>query len=135
MRLDAYPNRTFQLTEEPGSDTFVLELAIADVEPTNPVLNATSTVLGFVVPGGGLLSHVHSGSIAIEGIIRDGATGDILVEFKDRESDKNSAFSVKDYQRYGHAREAIEDWSDQLAEIFSTPLDHTVEDSVPFTYY
>ena len=132
MRLSHYPEHPFELTEEPGSKTFILELAFAELDPTNPALNATGTVLGFLVPGGGLLSRVHSGSVAIEGIIRDGASGRILLEFKDREGDKTSAFSIKDYQRYAHARDSIEDWADQFAELMATDLDHKVEDSLPF---
>ena len=132
MRLSDFPDHSFKVTSEPGSKTFILELAVAELNPTNPALNATGAALGFVVPGGGLISHLHSGSIAIEGIVRDGSTGNILLEFKDRESDKSSAFSIKDYQRYAHARDSIEDWADQFAELMATDLDHRVEDSLPF---
>ena len=60
-------------------------------------------------------------------------TGAEIFEFKDRESDKNSAFTVKDFQRFAHARVAIDDWADQFAELITTNIEHQVEDSFPFS--
>jgi hypothetical protein len=48
--------------------------------------------------------------------------------FKDREGQKISAFSVKDYQKYAHIRVALDEWAMQIAQLFNTPHDVTVEE-------
>ncbi|MCI5065421.1 DUF3313 domain-containing protein [bacterium] len=114
-------------------DTFVLEIALVDIVPTNGVVNFASTTASFFVPGTGTLKYLGTGSIAIEGILREGATGRPLVAFKDREVDKTTPFTVRDFQQYAHIREAIEEWAEQFAELARTPLTHRVEDSSPFS--
>jgi len=128
-----YPNKPIEVVDTPGPDTFVLELALVEVVPTDAVLNVIGTAAGFLVRGTGVVRYAATGSIAIEGILRDGATNQSLLEFKDREIDKNSAFSLKDFQEYAHIRQSIDDWASQYAELSATPLDHTVDDSAPFT--
>jgi|GEM_PF-709399 len=131
--LRGYPKHPFTVVDQSTPDALILELAIVEVTPTNPVVNAVGTAAGTFIPGAGLISVAGKGSIAIEGIIRDGATNEVLVEFKDRESDKRAPFTVKDFQQYAHVRSAIDDWADQYAELSATPLDHQVAESLPFT--
>ncbi len=50
-------------------------------------------------------------------------------EYKDREGQKTSLFSLKDYQRYAHLRVALDDWAKQVVELLSTPPEHKVNDS------
>ena len=133
LSLEQYPDAKLEVVDQPGPGVFVLELARAELTPTDPTINTIGTAAGFFVPGGGLIKRVGQGSIAIEGIVRDGETGEVLEQFRDREADKSSAFSVKDFQQYAHARESIVDWAEQLAELANTPLDHKVEDSLPFS--
>jgi len=121
--------RGFMVLDRPAPDGFVVELAIVEVVPTNPGIQALATLGGFFVPGGGLVRYLGTGSIAIEGIVKDGSTGEVLLEFKDREADKNTLFSVKDYQQYAHARQTIEEWSAQFAEVTSSTSDHEVDDA------
>ncbi len=123
----------FMLADEVSADSVVLELALVEVQPTNPGINIVGTIGGFLLPGGGIIKLLGTGSVAIEGRIRDGESGEVFFEFKDREIDKASAFSVKDFQMYAHARRTIDEWAGQIAEILSTGSDQQVNDALPFS--
>jgi hypothetical protein len=125
--------RKFTVRDEPTDQTLVLEIAITEISPNVPEVSAVATVAGFFVPGSGIIRVFGSGSIAIEGILRDGKTGDLLAEFRDREADKSAPISVRDYQMYAHIRRSLDDWADQLAELAGTMSTHQVKDSLPFT--
>lgn len=125
--------RRFTVRDEPTDETLVLEIAITEISPNVPEVSAVATVAGFFFPGSGIIRVFGSGSIAIEGILRDGKTGDLLAEFRDREADKSAPISVRDYQMYAHIRRSLDDWADQLAELAGTMSTHQVRDSLPFT--
>ena len=125
--------RRFTVRDEPSNDSLVLEIAITEISPNVPEVSAVATVAGFFVPGSGIVRLFGSGSIAIEGIVRDGKTGELLAEFRDREADKSAPISVRDYQMYAHIRRTLDDWADQLAELAGTVSTHQVKDSLPFT--
>lgn len=133
MLLSFATNNIYSVSSEVKPDSFVWEIAITELDPTSPTVSVAATAAGFLVPGGGVIRAVGTGSIAIEGIVRDSNTGDILATFKDREADKSSPFSVKDFQLYAHARVAIDDWAEQFFKLASTPQDVTVEDSLPIS--
>lgn len=125
--------RKFTVRDQPTDDTLVLEIAITEISPNVPEVSAVATIAGFFLPGSGIIRVFGSGSIAIEGILRDGKTGDLLAEFRDREADKSAPISVRDYQMYAHIRRSLDDWADQLAELAGTMSTHQVKDSLPFT--
>lgn len=127
------PIKKFQVVDVPTDDTFVWQLAIIDISPNSPELNIAATAAGFFVPGTGAVRALGAGSIAIEGIVRDGKTGDVLCEFRDREADKTAPVSIRDYQMYAHIRRALDEWAEQFAELAGTPMNHQVSDSLPFT--
>lgn len=125
--------RRFAVRDEPTDQTLVLEIAITEISPNLPEVSVLATVAGFLLPGSGIIRLFGSGSIAIEGIVRDGKTGELLAEFRDREADKSAPISVRDYQMYAHIRRTLDDWADQLAELAGTVPSHQVKDSLPFT--
>lgn len=127
------PIKKFQIVDVPTDDTFVWQLAIIDISPNVPELSIAATVAGFFVPGTGAVRAIGSGSVAVEGIVRDGKTGELLCEFRDRESDKSAPISIRDYQMYAHTRRALDEWAEQFAELAGTPMTHRVADSLPFT--
>ena len=131
--IRAIPNSPLILLDEPDDDTFLLELSISQLVPTNPIVNSVGTTAGFLVPGGSVIKRFGAGSVAMEGRVRDGTKGDILIEFKDREADKEAPFTIRDFQEYAHVRVAIDEWADQYAELAATPYEHEVGDSLPFT--
>ena len=131
--LENRSDSNIKISEKDGPKTFVLELSLAELIPTEPAVNAVATAAGFFVPGGGAIRLAASGSIAMEAIVRDGVSGDILFEFKDRQVDKTSPFSIKDFQRYAHSRKTIDEWADIFAELIATSGDHKVEGASPLT--
>lgn len=124
---------SFTVTSSPEPDSLVWEVAIIELSPNIPELAVAATAASFFVPGTGNLKALGTGSIAIEVIVRDGETGDIVAEFRDRESDKSAPVSIRDYQMYAHSQTAMDDWAEQFVELSVTPCSHQVEDSLPFT--
>lgn len=131
--LDQSPMSIFKPAKEVSSDAYILQVAITDLTPTDPAVNTLGTAAGFFLPGGGLIKLAGQGGIAIEGIVRDGATKKVVMQFKDREIDKSAPITVKDFQEYAHIREAIVDWAIQYAAVMAKPWDPMVEDSSPIT--
>ncbi|MBL7661533.1 DUF3313 family protein, partial [bacterium] len=127
---DAAPMK-LKIVENPSGDTLVLELNLVELMPTNPGVNTIGTAAGLLVPGGGLLKFAGTGSIAFEGVLRDGVTNDVVAVFKDREQDKGGPFSVKDFEEYGHVRSIIDEWAMQYALLATKPLGTEVADSLP----
>lgn len=128
-----YKNYPYELLEKPEPDSFVLEIALVELDPTLISVNVLGAVAGFFVPGGGLIGRAASGSVAFEAQLRDGKNNEILVEFRDREADKTAPFTFKDFQEYAHIRQAIDEWAEQYAELSATSRTHKVSDSFPFT--
>lgn len=124
----------FSLVESAGPDSLVVELALVELVPTKAWLNASGDVAGLFLPGASILTGLAaSGSVAIEGRIRDGETDEILVMFKDRESDQLAPIGVQDLTWYKHAEDEIDDWANQFVEVLDTNADHKVADSAPLT--
>ena len=109
-----------------------MEIAITELTPTEATANFISTVAGFFIPGTGIIKTLTKGSIAFEAIVRDGRTNEILVECRDRQSDKASIFTFKDFDQYGHQRAIIDDWANQIAILSATDDSVTVEPELPF---
>ena len=131
MKVSFATDDVLKVSDEPVPNSFVWEIAITELEPTNTAVTVVATAAGAFIPGAGLLQRAASGSITIQGIVRDGNTGDILAEFKDRQSDKVAPFTIKDFQMYAHARQAIDDWSEQFFQLASTTRDVKVEGALP----
>lgn len=133
IMIEDYESHPLKIVSKSGPKTFVLEIALVELEPTSPVVKFLGTAAGFFVPGGGLIKSLGNGSVAIEGVLRDSVSGQSFMQFKDREIDKSSLFTFKDFQEYEHVREAVSDWAMQYAELSATSLDHEVSDSLPFS--
>ncbi len=123
----------WEIVDSPDQDCLIVEYALVEVIATKVHINAIGTTLGFLVPGGGLVSRAGGGSIAFEANVYDGKDGELLVSFADREADKLAIATLKDYQFYAHARESIREWSEQFALIVNSERDFQVTDSLPVT--
>ena len=111
----------------------IIELAITELVPAKAWFNTAATAAGFVIPGAGLLSFAGKGSVAIEGRVRDGKTGEVLATFADREKDKSAPINLASMSWYQSGKQNVDDWADQIAELLHTPRSHDVTDSSPFT--
>jgi len=120
---------------KPGPKTLELELAIVELKPTNVAGNVLFTGASVAAPGvnivGSALTH---GTIAFEAKLRNAQTGELLAEYADREFDKLSLLSFRDYSTNAHSRRAIQDWAKQMEQLASTPRSHKVPGSMRLTF-
>lgn len=126
---------SYRIAQAPSSDSVTLEISLIELDPTSVGGNTARKV------GSVLLSPLvtvatygsTAGSIAIEGKIVCSDTGEVVFQFADREGDKLSLFSVKDFQPYGFIDEIIKEWASQFEEITRTPPHQEVDDVDWFT--
>jgi hypothetical protein len=131
------PKHRMEILDEPTSDpdALTLEVAITEVVPSKVVLNA----LGFVPFGIGMTLNAvrmvgkDTSTVALEGRIRDSASGEVVAMFADREAQQMALVSVRGLTWYGHAQTAISQWSKQLVAIANRKPGETVKDTGPFT--
>ena len=124
----------YQVVSHPGRKTLVLEVALVQLYPTNVPINVVATGAGAVVPGATFVGSIFSrGHLAMEGKLRNGENGELLEEFTDREHDKGSLFSFRDFSAYAHSRRAADDWAKELAELSRTPRGQKVHGALGFT--
>ena len=116
----------FSLADRPGPNTITMELAIVELVPTDVARNAAGQVVGFFVPGGGLVSAGAGGSIAMEGRTKDSQSGQMLSMVKDRRVDKIAPIDVAGLTPYRNAKKNIDDWVDGFVDSFNTPVDEKV---------
>ena len=121
------------LVDGPPPTGRVIQIAIVELTKTDVARNVIGTALSALVPGGGIFALQSSGTIAIEGIVRDAASGKPLFVFADRERGKTAPFSFRDFALFSHARSAIDDWANQLAQVCTVPRGTHVADSSALT--
>lgn len=122
----------FSLIDKPRPHTLLLELAIVELVPTDIVRNAAGNVAGFIVPGGSLASLGAGGIIAVEGRFVDADTKEVLLMFKDRESDHITPIDLAGLTPYRHAEHHIQAWAEQLVELLAEAPEYAVEEDSPF---
>ncbi len=128
------PKKAQKVVKSPQKDTIVYEIAIVEVIATKAHLNAIGSVLGAVVPGGGLVASTAKGSIAIEVKVYDGETNELMIAWADREQDPSTIFSLADFSCFDHAKESIDNWAEQLVTLHNSTTKDRVEDSSPFSF-
>jgi hypothetical protein len=122
------------LVDSPGPKTFILEIALLRLEPTNNKLNTGQNLAGLFVPGaillsaaanlaGGAVTHeIAKGFIAIAMKVRNGENSQLLAEAYDQREDRAALLvNAQDFFRYGNAREHIRDWAREFVELMATP--------------
>ena len=134
------PNHRFRVVEqnEIGDKTLILELAIVQLVPSKAVLNAIGYVtwLPTVVALGGSAAtgsqDTGKGVVAIEGRIRDGATGEIIGMFADRQHPPTAIVDLKALNWWAPAKAIVDQWSKQLIALANRPADRVVRDVPQF---
>ena len=97
-----------KVVDAPGKESLIIELALVEVIPTKAWLNT----IGYIAVGA-----VDHGVTAYEGRMRNGVGGAVIAQFKDREFGKTSLFNVEDLTWYGHSKDTIDSWSDEIVAI------------------
>ena len=113
------PGRKLTVVKQPGPDTMVIEASITELIPAKTYWNAAATAAGFVVPGAGLLSAAGSGSITIEGRVRDGGNGNLVANFRDTMSDKMALVNIDSYTWYGGSEANLEEMAINIARVIN----------------
>ena len=122
------------IDEEELSDhrdsALILELAIVELVPQKALIQTLTYPVG---PFGLLarkgMNSLGSTMIAMEGRVRDAATGNVVARFADREKKKAGLLNAKNFTWYGHVRGILEEWSQQFVEVANKSPDDTVPDS------
>lgn len=102
------PNKSYQVVDAADSDALLVELAIVEVVPTKVWLNA----IGYVAAGA-----LSQGTTAFEGRLKDGKTGRVVAEFKDREFGQFDIVSINDFSWCRHSEHTLRVWSDEIVKV------------------
>jgi len=132
------PSRRFLVTDQVDDETLILELALVELVPNKSVvalgaLAALAAPPAISTPLGFFASQAEHGFVAIEGRVRDGGTGEVMVMFADRETSKTRVLDLQSLLWYGHAHEIIDEWAEQLVAVANRPQNPGVPDPSPFT--
>jgi len=121
------PKKRFKVVDKPGPGTLILEMAIVQVVPSKVELQALSLVpfsflaLGAtgLMAGGSALAQsedLGKGVIAMEARARDGATGEVVCMFADREHPPASVLDLKALFWWEPAKPICDAWARQFVQ-------------------
>lgn len=125
--------RRLTVVKQPGPDTMVIETSITELIPAKTYWNAAATAAGFVVPGAGLLSAAGSGSITVEGRVRDGGDGKLVANFRDTMKDKMALVNIDSYTWYGGSEANLEEMAANIARVINAKPGTIVSQPSPVT--
>jgi hypothetical protein len=111
--------RRLTVVNQPGPGTLIIETAITELIPAKAYWNAAATAAGFVVPGAGLLSAAGSGSITVEGRVRDGNNGNHVASFRDTMKDKMALVNIDSYSWYGGSEANLKEMAANIARVIN----------------
>jgi hypothetical protein len=125
--------RQLTVVKQPGPDTLIIETAITELVPAKAYWNAAATAAGFVVPGAGLLSAAGSGTITVEGRLRDGNNGAHVASFRDTMKDKMAVVNIDSYSWYGGSEANLEEMAANIAKVINAKPGTIVSQPSPIT--
>jgi hypothetical protein len=128
----------WKLANQSGPRTVVLELAIVELMPSKATFGALRLAAPAFGPAGiavGAGSAAAGGrpSVAIEGRVKDGVTGETLFMFADRQEAQVRIIDLKAVSWWGHAKDIIKYWAEECVQLVKTPKDYKVKDRSFFT--
>ncbi len=123
-RMLAESNRAnksnWKLASSPAGADIRVDLAVVRLTPRKPGLNIFSQVAGIFSPIPGVSAvtgKLTKGDICIEGIIRDGHSGKLLLAFKDSNRKTVHLLNKDAYSTNGHAEANMNEWAERLAKL------------------
>lgn len=125
--------RRLTVVKQPGPDTLIIETSITELVPAKAYWNAAATAAGFVVPGAGLLSAAGSGTITVEGRLRDGNNGAHVASFRDTMKDKMAVVNIDSYSWYGGSEANLEEMAANIAKVINAKPGTIVSQPSPIT--
>lgn len=125
------PARRLTVVGQPGPGTLIVDMAIIELVPAKAYWNAAATTAGFIVPGAGLLGAAGSGSIGIEGRLRDGNTGKVIASFRDHMKDKMAVVNLDSYTWYAGSEANLNEIAVKTARVLNSDKGTVVTQSSP----
>ena len=132
------PRKRFKVVDKAGPHTVILEVALVQLVPSKAVMNALDYVtwVPAVIQTAGSIGtgseDSGKGVVAIEARLRDGATGEVVGMFADRERPKTALLDLKSLSWWAPAKAILDEWSGQLIELANQPPGKAVKDSPTF---
>ncbi|MGH8550847.1 MAG: DUF3313 family protein [Methylococcales bacterium] len=124
----------FRVIEPPGQHSqsaLRLELALIEIDPSQPVLHALSWA---GPPGTGTAAGViNQRRAAFEGRLRDLQTGEVVATFADRDMQDAGPLDLTRLTWYGPAKGIMDRWAEQFVQIANREPGEIVSDPTPFT--
>ena len=130
------PKRLYRVVNTPEPGSLTLELALTELVPSNPVLEAMSIAApygsGIVVQAAAKESGAKA-TVAFEARVTDTDTGTVLVLAADREQGKVAPINLRALTWYGEAEVIINEWADQFVQVANKYPGEIVKPASPFT--
>ena len=127
------PNHRFTVLDYPAQQTqgvLQLELALIEIDPSMPMLNAA----GWLVKGGGTAAGlINQRAAAFEGRIRDLSTNEIVATFADRNMQDVDPLDLARLTWYGPAKQIIDQWAKEFVEIANRQPGEVISAPVAFS--
>ena len=111
-------------------DALVLELAIVELVPRKAQLHAltySGGVAGLLARRG--LDSLESTQVAMEGRVRDPASGHVVARFADRERKKAGLINIKNFTWYAHVRGILGEWAQQFRQVANKTPEEVIPDT------
>ena len=111
------PRHRFQIVDQPpkrGERTLQLELALIEIDPSQPVLHG----LGWLQPGAGTIAGaINQRRAAFEGRLRDLKTREVVATFADRDMADVGPIDLTRLTWYGPAKGIMDRWATQFVQL------------------
>ncbi|WP_027185438.1 DUF3313 domain-containing protein [Desulfovibrio inopinatus] len=130
------PKKRFTVIETPDANSLTVELALTELVPSDPVLEAiglaapygSGTVLMAAVKGSGARA-----TVAFEAKIKDTSSGEVLAMAADRRYGKVAPINLRGLTWYGESEVVIDDWANEFVEIANKQPGEVIKPASPFT--
>jgi hypothetical protein len=126
----------FVVIDSPQPGSLTLELALTELIPSHPVMEAMSVAAPYgsgVVVRAATKKSGAKATVAFEGRIVDTSSGTVLAMVADREQGKTAPVNLRALTWYGEADSIIDEWADQFIHIANRHPGEIIKDSSPFT--
>ena len=124
-----YKDKRLKLAGKPGPKTLILEIALVKIVPGKPILGGIKNITNFTIIGlillplktaaSTTLDMSTQASVAMEAILRDSETREVLAIFADREKQKSAIFSTRDFTAYGNLRQIADEWAKTFVKMMN----------------
>lgn len=130
------PRKRFDVVDSPQPGSLTLELALTELVPSSPVLEAMSIAAPY---GSGVAVQIAAketgakATVAFEARICDTNTGTVLAMAADREQGKVAPINLRALTWYGEGHVIIEEWAGQFVHIANRRPGEIIKAASPFT--